>query len=255
MAERALVVQSHTSPLPAPWYQRCVDSVRRWADARGFEYRWLGDELLAAVPRQILLKTEDRRVVATDLARLIVLQDALIEGFDRVIWMDADVLVLNVRQLELPDSAALFGREMWIQRGERGTLRVHRKIHNAFMAFRAGESVLPFYRYSAERILARYDSESGPMVAQLVGPKLLTLLHNAIGFDVLESAAVLCPLVARDLLNDGGPALKKFAAASNAAPLALNLCGSLCGSSVRPGQITDREMDLLITMLETQPVF
>lgn len=248
MTERALVVQSHTSPLPASWYQRCIDSVRDWAEVQGFEYRWLGDELLTVVPEQILLKTGTQRVVATDLARLIVLENALSEGFDRVTWVDADVLVLAARQLTLPESPALFGREVWLQRDARGALRVYRKIHNAFMSFRAGETVLPFYRFSAERILARYDSDGAPMVAQLIGPKLLTLLHNAIGFDVLESAAVLCPLVAKDLLHDGGPVLERFRSASAAAPLALNLCGS----SVRAGEISDPEMDLLITKLNAR---
>jgi len=182
-------------------------------------------------------------VVASDLARLIVLQEALAEGYARVVWVDADVLVIEPDGFELPMADALFGREVWVQQdGGRARLKTYRKIHNALMAFMAGEPVLPFYRMSAERILGRYDPESGPMVPQLIGPKLITLLHNAIGFDVLEEAGMLSPLVARDILKGGGAALDRFLTASAAAPLAINLCGS----SVRNSELTDAEMAELI---------
>ena len=35
-----LVLQSHTAPLPAPWYEGCVGSVRDWANRCGYDYRW-----------------------------------------------------------------------------------------------------------------------------------------------------------------------------------------------------------------------
>ena len=99
----------------------------------------------------------------------------------------------------------------------------------------------------AERILSRYDAASGPMVPQLIGPKLITLLHNAIGFDVLETAGMLSPLVGRDLLAGGGPALDRFLRASAERPRALNLCGS----SVRDLALSDAEMSCLVDRLQS----
>lgn len=246
MSGKTLLVQSHRAPLPAPWYERCLESARGWAEAQGFEYRWLGDELLDRVAPELLGKTRSQPVVATDLARLVVLEEVLAEGYARAVWVDADVLILDPVRLELPESPALFGREVWVQRDAQGALKVYRKIHNAFMAFEAGNSVLPFYRFSAERILTRYDSNASRMVAQLIGPKLLTVLHNAIGFDVLESAAVLSPVVVKDLLNGGADAFQRFTTASTTPPLALNLCGS----SVRGGELTDEDMARLIDRLQ-----
>ncbi len=211
-----------------------------------FDYRWLGDELFDRLPRALASKAMSQRVVASDLARLIVLQEALEEGLERVIWLDADVLVVDPSGFEVESAAALFGREVWVQASEGGKLRTYRKVHNAFMAFRQGEPVLPFYRMSAERILSRYDATAGPMVAQLIGPKLITLLHNAIGFDVQEDVGVLSPLVARDLLKGGGRALDRFRAASPLMPRAINLCGS----SVREGALADADVDRLIDRLE-----
>lgn len=243
-----LVIQSHRAPLPASWYEPCVRSVRDWATDRSFDYRWIGDELFDRLPIEVAQKVAGQRAVASDLARLIVLQEALAEGFERAIWLDADVLVIDPAGFEVAAGNALFGREVWVQRcGQGSKLRTYRKIHNAFMAFVHGEPVLPFYRLSAERILNRYDSSAGPMVAQLIGPKLITLLHNAIGFDVQEDAGVLSPSVVLDLLQGGGSALDRFRSTSATAPRAVNLCGS----SVRDGALSDSEMDRLIDRLQT----
>ncbi len=209
----------------------------------------MGDEIFDRLPGELGSKLANEPVVASDLARLIVLQEALAEGIGRAIWVDADVFVINPRTFELPAADALFGREVWVQQhGDNGRkLKTYRRIHNAFMAFVAGEPVLPFYRMSAERILSRYEAGSGPMVPQLIGPKLLTLLHNAIGFDVLEEAGMLSPLVALDLLAGGGSALDRYLSGSAVLPQAINLCGS----SVRNGELTDEEVAQLIGQLET----
>jgi len=64
-----------------------------------FEYRWMGDELLRLLPATLLEKTMEmtarQPVVATDLARLHALGNALDEGFDTAVWVDADTLVLR----------------------------------------------------------------------------------------------------------------------------------------------------------------
>jgi hypothetical protein len=245
MAATTLVVQSHAAPLPAAWYEPCIGSVRGWAEAQAFDYRWISDDLFDRLPGSLRVRTRTQPVIASDLARLIVLQEAFEAGYERAVWVDADVLVMEPSTLILPQADALFGREVWVQEADGGRLKVYRKIHNAFMAFTASDPVLPFYRMSAERILSRYDPGAGPMVAQLIGPKLITLLHNAIGFDVLECAGVLSPPVVRDLIGQGGRALDLFIAESAVMPLALNLCGS----TVREGALTEREMEKLVGRL------
>ena len=198
----------------------------------------MGDELFDLVAPSLLARIGAQRVIATGLARLHALEGLLAEGFDRAVWVDADVLMLE--PVLLTEGGALFGREIWIQLEGRRT-RVHRKIHNSFMAFRSGDPVLPFYRYAAQRILARHH---GPMAPQLIGPKLLSLLHNASGFGVIESAGMLSPSVARDLLAGGGPSLARFRRES-ADPGAVNLCGSLVGREGLDHADVARLVDLL----------
>lgn len=241
--------------MPADWYQSCVDSVRDWSQRRGYEYLWLDDAMLHMLPEQLRRKTAQQPVVAADLGRLRALQQGLEQGFDRVVWIDADTLIIDPERLQLPDVDHAFGREIWIQHATRGNekiapgalspdrLRVYDKIHNAFMCFSRGNPFLDFYHYAAERLVSAHQ---GPMVSQFVGPKFLATLNNLLDLPVVEEAAVLCPLVARDLLSEGGhrTALQLFRRHSTKAPAALNLCGSM----VKNAELNDADMRALVEL-------
>jgi len=64
--------------------------------------------------------------------------------------------------------------------------------------------------------------------AQFVGPKLLTAMHNIVGFEVNERAGMLSPEVARAYLSDDKPhrALDLFLSRHRENPAALNLSAS-----------------------------
>lgn len=240
------VIQSHRTPLPAFWYEPCRDSVRAWARARGYEYQWLGDELFDLLPTEIRARTRAQPVVASDIARLAAMQNALADGADRAVWLDADTFVISQDRFELPAGREGFGREVWVQQDAAGRLQVRDKIHNAFLLFANDSPVLPFYRYAAERLVLRHE---GPMVPQLAGPKFLAVLHNLLALPVAERAGVLSPAVIRDLIAGDGPALALFRRRSPAAPAAVNLCGSMVGS----GQLEDAEMGAVIRVLQCEP--
>lgn len=238
-----LVIQSHRSPLPAAWLQTCLDSVQIWCEQNHYHYRFLGDELFAGVPAGIMQKTAAQRVIATDLARLLVLQQALSEGFDCVVWIDADVLVFKPDLLVLPSVPFAVGREVWVQRDAGHRLKVYRKVHNAFMLFRRGNSLLDFYLETAERLLHRNE---GSMPPQFIGPKLLTALHNIASFPVIETAGMLSPLVMKDIIDGQGAALTLFRQQSNQ-PLA---AANLCHSSVARGDLDDSDVEQVIARLQ-----
>ena len=115
-----LVIQSHRSPLPWPWIARCLDSVRLWCEMNGYEYRFMGDELFDCLPATLLEKTQHQRVIATDLARLLTLQNALESGYETVVWIDADFLVFNPSAFSIPDETCALGREVWVQHDKQG---------------------------------------------------------------------------------------------------------------------------------------
>jgi hypothetical protein len=237
-----LVIQSHRIPLPYAWLQPCLDSVADWAQVRGYDYRFVDDRIFDLLEPELAGKLHGQAVIASDLARLKSLQQALVEGYACVIWCDADFLIFNADDFILPEADFALGREVWIQPGAQGKLRSYVKVHNAFMMFRQGNHFLDFYTDTAERLLRL---NQGRMPPQFIGPKLLTALHNIATCPVMETAGMLSPAVMRDLLAGAGKAFDLFHRKSPVALAGANLSSSL---TEREG-LTDAQMKSLIQLL------
>jgi hypothetical protein len=234
-----LVLQSHRNPLPYPWLEACLNSVRYWSKSNDFDYRFIGDGLFDSVAPELIEKTASQRVIATDLARLHVLQEGLQQGYTRVVWCDADFLIFNPAEFVLPEVSYALGREVWVQAGSNRRLKVYRKVHNAFLMFQRGNNFLDFYAEAATRLLSL---NSGVMPPQFIGPKLLTALHNIVSCPVMESAGMLSPLVISDLVRGGGEALDLF---RHESPVPLN-AANLSASLVEQTVINEQDMERLI---------
>lgn len=241
---RTLVIQSHRQPLPTSWINSCIDSVKAWAETNRYEYKFLGDELFDYVSTVLLEKTKTQRVIATDLARLKVLQEYLKRGYDTVVWCDADFLIFAPNKFTLLNESYAVGREVWIQTDDKNSKKLvaHIKVHNAFMMFCKDNSFLDFYTDTAERLLTRNE---GNMPPQFIGPKLLTAIHNIAQCPVLETAGMLSPLVIKDILNGGGSALDLFHQKSPQPITATNLCNSLFDK----GEVSEKEIENCMAML------
>ena len=186
--------------------------------------------------------TIEQKVIATDLARLHLLQDSLRQGYTTVLWCDADLLIFDPDNFDLPDYSYALGREVWVQADGKDRLKVYKKVHNAFLMFRAGNSFLDFYAETAERLL---DLNSGNIPPQFIGPKLLTALHNIAICPVMETAGMLSPPVIRDLIQGQGAALELFRRESPVRICAANLSSSL----TERDSISDVDMSELIERL------
>lgn len=239
---RTIVLQSHAEDVPA-WQRTCLESVRAWASTRGYERRVEGDELFARVPRALGAKLADRPMVRADLARLAWIAEVNAEGA-RAIWLDADVLVFAPDAFTLPDEDALFGAEVWVQREARG-FRAYRRVHNALLAFAPQSPLLPFLRWGSERLLQRYRGTPPPHV---VGPRLLSALHNLFDFPQHDRVGSLGPHVLRDLIDGAsddaaaGDALALFRRKAPAPLVAANLCASLQPDGYEGERLSDEEM-------------
>ena len=237
-----LVIQSHRSPLPYSWISQCIESVQRWCKLRQYEYQFLSDELYDYLPEDLIEKVIDQKVVASDLARLKVLQKALHKGFETVVWLDADFLIFDPINFVLSEEPYAVGREVWVQRDKQGKLKVYKKVHNAFLMFRKLNTFLDFYAESAERLLRQ---NQGGIPPQFIGPKLLTAVHNVIQLPVMESAGMLSPLVVKDIVQGGGEALQLFEKYSDYPITGANLCISSCERE----EVTCEDMEQLISVL------
>ena len=237
-----LVIQSHRVPLPCAWLQPCLDSVTNWAQARGYDYRFVDDQIFDMLEPGLADKLRGQPVIASDLVRLKCLQQGLAEGYACVIWCDADFLIFNAGEFVLPEDDFALGREVWVQPGEAGKFRSYVKVHNAFLMFRQGNHFLDFYTDTAERLLRL---NQGGMSPQFIGPKLLTALHNIASCPVMETAGMLSPAVMRDLLAGAGKALDLFHRKSPVGLAGANLSSSLTGHE----GLTDAHMESLIQRL------
>jgi hypothetical protein len=223
-----LVIQSCSPAQQTGWMQSCLASVRHWADTRGYDYRFVGDEIFDLVPDWYRLKVGSKLPVATDYARLILLQQALAQGYQQALWLDADVLVLDQSmQLDFAGSCA-FGQEVWVQERD-GKMQSRHNIHNAVAVFRSGCVLLPFLLHCVESVLRRVNPLH--IAPQLAGPKLLQALHPLFDFALLPEVGALSPAVVAELCQPGqkgeGEALRQLLKQSVVLPQAVNLCASL----------------------------
>jgi len=223
---RTRVIQSHKPEALATWVGECVASVEGWAESRGFDYRSFGDEALQRTPDWYREKLGRRTPIVADLARLLLIEEALADGYEQACWIDADVLLFAPRRFELSfEQSCAFGREYWVEADQRGRFTVRRNVHNAICAFRTGCPVLPFLIHTTERIIRRADP--GHISPQMVGPKLLGALHNIVGFDLIETVGAFSPAVIEELEQGPGAAVAALLRETPVPLAGANLCASL----------------------------
>ena len=239
-----IVIQSHRQPLPNHWLQTCLDSVVNWSKLNSYDYQFFGDELFGYLSAEILTKTKSQPVIATDLARLKVLQEYLYKDYETVVWCDADFIIFSPNKFKLSKEAYAVGREVWIQEdnNDQNKLVVNTKVHNAFMMFKKDNTFLDFYTETAERLVM---NNSGNMSPQYIGPKLLTAIHNVVQCPVLETAGMLSPLVVKDIAAGGGRALDLYNQKSLHPIHAANVCTSL----YERGDYTEKEIEWCLDFL------
>ena len=219
-----LVFQSHSPGRLPAWIQTCLHSVRDWAAACGLGYLRFGDEIFDRLPSGFREKTAGRLSAQADLGRLLLARE-LLEEVERVIWLDADVLVFAPEDLDCgTPSPYAFGREIWVQEDAGGGLRVYRNVHNAVCLFERTNPFLEFYIHAAERLVRLNDGSFPP---QFIGPKFLTAQHNIMKLPLIDTLGMASPPVLRDLARGGGRALDLQRAEQPRPLAAVNLCSSL----------------------------
>src|SRR5580658_8048741 len=90
---RILIVQSYRTHDVPSWISRCLASVQAWALAKGYDYRLTDDSAFLLCGADYLARVGDNKRSITNLCRLELIKLALAEGYDRAIWMDADIQV------------------------------------------------------------------------------------------------------------------------------------------------------------------
>lgn len=222
--EKTLIIQSYRTHDVAPWIARCMASVQDWAAGKGYDYRFFDDSFFELTPQWYRNKVNNEIHLVTDFARLEAILRALRQGYDRAVWIDADVLVFNPAALTIPDDQTFgFGMEQWLKQNDQG-LKVKFRVHNAVMHFRRTNPFLRYYMYAAKSVVR--TAHRRKLVHTAVGPSLLSALHQAAPLPLWEVCALFSPLTLL-ALADQDETLIKATAEHYPSPIA---CANLCAT-------------------------
>lgn len=225
---RTLVVQSTPSRVP-DWVARCMATVRDWSPS----YEHLGDELLDLAPGWVHDAADGSLLPVTDVARLELLRLRLADGWDRVVWLDADVCVFDPSVLDVaidPDADVAVCVERWVTGAPGGGLQAARCVNNAALAARRVDGLLAA---TLER------ARAGAVRPRSLGPDLLTPMHRRAPFGELVGISVASPAVV-----SGEPGAWDLLVRSLPWPVgALNLCWSMAQDHGVLGGFVSRLLD------------
>lgn len=220
---KTIVYQSFRTHDVPPWLEACLQSARNWAAARGFDYRFFDDRFFDFCPPWYRQRVEGNILLQSDLARLVAARELLAEGFERAIWVDADVFVFAPQALDVETSAAFaFNTELWVNR-EQGRFVGRRRVNNAICTFDAGNPFLDFYIDACHRIV-RATNEPADRLA--VGTAFLTALHKLSPFALIRSVGTFNPILMDCLARGDAAPLRAYRATFGHGIAAANLCGS-----------------------------
>ena len=225
---KTLVIQSASDDRPQ-WVSDCLMGVEAWARNQEFAYQFYDDDFFAVLPEWYREKLSGRGPILADLARLLHIRAALEAGADRVIWCDADTLIIDESWQPSETEHSRFGEEYWLQRDKSGGLEVRRQPHNAFMIFLQESPVLSFLIHTIESMIKRVDSDH--IAPQMVGPKLLKALHSLAHFDLEPEAGAMSPVLLDAVRRADIQIIEFFRERNAPAPKCLNLCASLIDDS------------------------
>ena len=248
-APRTLVIQSYRNHAVPRWLERCLQSVRTWAQGSGFEYRFVDDSLFEAAPEWYRRRCGTLKLPVTDLARLVLIQRALEhEGYEQALWIDADVLVFHPGRFTVDAPAGYaFARELWLSRDAAGAPVTTLRVNNSITVMGRNNPVLAFMIHACQQIVAHRAPES--LTHDAVGTALLSAIAVAMPVPVVRGAGQASPFILLELARGGGEFLPLLAR-SLPEPLAcVNLCGSMVGVPFFGVTLAEADMEAAVERL------
>jgi len=210
------------------WIGDCMAGVQRWAASRNFEYRMLGDEFLELVPHWYRAKAHGYITVVADLARLVLIRRNLELGYDRVLWIDADVVVFDPSALSVDVEAPYaYSREVWVERSAGGALKFLAKVNNSACLFSNSREAFAHLNGYIARCKSTIAGLRTITDHTIVGTRLLTALNRKKPLPILPGFALFSPAILEAILESNRSLLMAFAKLHEGRIGAANLCNFL----------------------------
>ncbi|HSV17899.1 MAG TPA: hypothetical protein VLR71_05780 [Casimicrobiaceae bacterium] len=241
-----IVFQSYRTHDVAPWITTCLDTVRRWAERRGHAYAFIDDQLFDRLPAWYSDAVGHRLLPRTNLARLLAAREFLASGYERAIWVDADVLVFDAARWAPepgPDGFA-FTKEVWFET-RWGAPLTRPGINNAVFIVSRDDPFLDFCIWAHERI-ARTNTQIHDYATTT---RLLTDLDRGAPLPVITSVALISAVVNRAVRERRTGDLRAYIRSHGYPVQAANLSGSIVGREVNSVVVTPADQLAVIDVL------
>jgi hypothetical protein len=252
---KTVVYQSYRTVDVPKWMEDCMASVRTWAEKKGYDYVFMDDAFLNYAPAWYREAARGSLLLITDLARLEVAHEFLRTGYQRTIWVDADILVFDPDRFDIPvEREYAFCREVWLRKQELfgrtlPIVRCDHKVNNAVTVFTENNSMLDFYRASCHRLLANMPTKFDP---GYVSTTFLTWLHPRIDLPLLTNVGLFSPLLVNDLASNTARYIPRYMKKFGHRIAAANLCSTFRNGRFMGVDVNDELYDQAIeSMLAT----
>lgn len=205
-------------------------SVEAWAKSNSFDYKIIDDSFFEYAPNWFREKAAQEICPVTDLARLVVAKDFLAQGYERAIWVDADMLVFDPEAFIIKlERDFMFCHEIWLFTDSTGARQVSHRVNNSVTVFCKNNVHLDFFIDACLRI-GREKSTIGKLD---VGTHFLSKLRNILPFALMENVGILSPTLMKELVLNKPSVLTEYARQLGSPLACVNLCASLEGQDIQ----------------------
>lgn len=246
---RTVVFQSFRNVDVPAWLNRCLQTVQFWSRAKGYEYLFVDDRFFDCVPDWYREKVLGQKQLMSDLARLILARELLDKGYERVIWIDADVAVFDPDRFDLPLTSA-FCREIWVTRIASLFTYYRRKVNNAVAVFTRDNGFLDEYIEDCQRIVRQ---KRGTLSPGEVGTVYLTKRYRQNHYPLIRSVGLFSPILLQGIAAGNERLIACYLRRMGSPIYAANLTLSYRNRSFRGVEMQDAMYEeILDELLRTQ---
>lgn len=248
---KTIVYQSYRGDETPAWLEKCMQTVKDWAEIRGFHYQ-REDDFFNYVPDWYKDKAQGKINVIADLARLEIAKKFLEQGYDQTIWIDADVVVFDPDKLTIDITEDyLLCREVWLDTEDDknlgyGSLFCIKKVTNSLVFFTKNNSFLDFYIYACKSIM---KNNTGRLSRLAFSTKFLTNLYEIMELPLFPNMGLFSPILMHGIVEDQTAITQLYTESLESPVYAANLCLSFRNQSYKGIIVTDQLFEEVIHKL------
>lgn len=243
---KTVVYQSFRADNIPGWISQCLETVKKWAEQKGFIYRFIDNRISEHVPDWYLSKLQGNMLPVFDLARLELAKLFLDEGYDRTIWVDADIVVFDSDNFDIDVKEEFaFCLEVWLYKNRIGRPVCIKKVNNAVTVFTRNNHMLEFYIYACKSLVRNKNIISKTEV----GTKFLTELYRNMHFQLLNNIGIFSPALLYEIATGREKCVRKYITEFGHPIRAANLCYSFRNLTYRGALMSDKIYQTVIDKL------